>query len=372
MNNIIKVIKDKKCTGCFGCYNSCTFNAIKMKISNEGFYTPEIDLNKCTYCENCTKHCPVLNNSRNTNYNVKNLKVYAGFSLDNSIRKESSSGGIFSELALYVLNNNGNVYGAAWDKDLTVRHQKCEQICDLPKLRSSKYLQSNIGTTYKSVIKDLKQNKKVMFVGVPCQVAALKTFIDSPNLLTVDLVCHGVPSVKVFKKYLDYISKGEKIKSFTFRNKEKGWSNYSTKAIMENGKEYNCITKQDPFFHGFICDLYLNLSCYNCKFAAIPRVGDITIADFWKISDDSMDEKGVSLILENNQKGARILEKLKYDNKIKLYPKTLAEAEAGNPRLKSGKLRIRDNRYKCIHDIDYSDFEEINKKYIKNLIRNVY
>lgn len=370
-NCAIDNIEQKKCTGCFGCFNSCKIGAISMEISKEGFYYPVIDKEKCTSCGKCNDNCPVISFS-SSNYDRNNIKTYAGYTLDEAIRMESSSGGIFSELANYVLEQDGVVFGAKWDGNIKVNHRKATDKEGLKELRSSKYIQSNIGFAYKEVLEELSKGKKVLFVGVPCQVAALKTFTKSVNLITVDLVCHGVPSMKVFESYLKSRSKNNKISSVNFRDKSKGWSKYCTKINFEDGSEYSKITREDPFFHGFICDLYLNLSCYDCKFAAVPRGGDITIADFWKINEELMDERGISLILVNNKKGERIIEELTKNNKIKVFEKSLKDALKGNPRIENGHLRIRDKREECLKAIEKESFEEISAKYIINLKRYVY
>lgn len=368
----IDIIGEKKCTGCAGCFNVCSFNAIEMKLSEEGFYKPIINKNKCTSCGMCSKSCPVIK-FENTNYDIDKIKVYAGFTLDEQIRKESSSGGLFSEIANLIIEQKGVVFGAGWDESMTVNHVPVSSMEDVYKLRSSKYVQSNIQDTYKKINKFLEEGYKVLFVGVPCQVAALNNIVkNKSNLLTVDLVCHGVPSLKVFQKYLEGISKGQKINYFTFRDKGLGWSKYSTKAEMENGKEYSSITKEDPFFHGFICDLYLNTSCYDCRFSQIPRTGDITLGDFWKIPEELMDERGVSVIISNNAKGENIIKELEKQKKIKLIEQPLSSATLGNPRIENGHLRMREQRKECLKDIQNESFEYIYEKHIKKLIRYVY
>jgi coenzyme F420-reducing hydrogenase beta subunit len=367
----IEKIGTEKCTGCFGCANACKYGAIEMKISEEGFYFPEIDEGKCVNCGVCSSHCPVLNFYFN-NFSKDNIKVYAGFSTDDKIRMESSSGGIFTEIAEHFISEGGVVFGAAWGENLIVEHVCIDNTLGLSKLRSSKYQQSNLNSIYSQVVDLVKnQNKKVLFTGTPCQTAALKTFINDENLFIVDVLCHGIPSKSVFDEYIKYISKERKAESFNFRDKSSGWSRYKTKVIFDNKESYECITREDPFFHGFICDLYSNLACYNCKFAAIPRVGDLTIGDFWKISDDLMDERGVSVILGNNEKGLGLLYQLESENKIKLYSKSIDEAIAGNPRIHDGFLNMRRKRSEIIINAKKEGFEYIYKNYIEKTDRYV-
>lgn len=360
-----KIIGTEKCTGCFGCANSCKLNAIKMKLSDDGFYFPEINELLCNNCGQCKNNCPILNAKIN-NFTKQDIQTYAAFSNDDDTRLASSSGGIFTQIAENFIENGGVVYGAAWTDNLNVNHIGVKNLKSIYKLRSSKYVQSNLENIYSEIVnKHLKNGIKVLFSGTPCQVAALKTFTDSVNLFTVDVVCHGIPSKVIFDEYIKYISKGNRVISYNFRDKSIGWSKYKVKMQMENGEIYECITRQDPFFHGFICDLYSNLACYNCKFAAIPRTGDVTLGDFWKISDDLMDEKGVSVVLANNEKGLKILSELENTQRIKLYKKNLEAAIYGNPRIHDGFLKMRKKRSEILEMVKKEDFEYIYENYIK-------
>lgn len=367
----IKVIGIEKCTSCFGCTNACKFNAIEMKISEEGFYKPEIIEDNCVNCGLCSKNCPVISFESN-NFKKEEIKTYAAFSTNDITRLASSSGGIFTEIAESFLEEGGVVFGAAWRENLNVRHIYVDNKEDLSKLRSSKYIQSNLDNIYSTIIDLLEnQGRKVLFTGTPCQVAALKTFTKSENLFTADVLCHGVPSKIVFDEYINSITKGHKVNSYTFRDKSNGWSKYKVKIDIDKAKSYECITRQDPFFHGFICDLYLNLSCYNCKFAAVPRTGDITMGDFWKISEDLMDERGVSVILANNIKGLSLLHKLERQNKIKLFNKDLKDAIKGNTRIHDGFLNMRKKRSEILSKVKKEGFQYIYENYIKNTDRYI-
>ncbi|WP_125153688.1 Coenzyme F420 hydrogenase/dehydrogenase, beta subunit C-terminal domain [Clostridium rectalis] len=183
---------------------------------------------------------------------------------------------------------------------------------------------------------------------------------------------HAVPSITVFKKYLHSKSKGDRIIYYNFRDKEKGWLHSDVKLITENGINYQCEKTKDSFFNGFICDLYLNNSCYDCKFSSIPRVGDITIGDFWKCPDSILDEKGVSIILSNNKKGDEILNSSVKRKKVKVYKSSIKECLKGNPRITNGKLKIRRERENFLKELNNSDFNYLEKKYINKLKRNVY
>lgn len=368
----IKIIGKEKCAGCFGCANGCRFNAIEMNLSEHGFYFPQINDNKCKNCGLCQHNCPVIS-SKTNNFSKEKIKIYAAYSTNDNIRLDSSSGGIFTEIAEKFIEYGGVIFGAAWTDDLTVEHISVRNKKDIGKLRSSKYIQSNLHNIYSEVLRTIKdEDKKVLFTGTPCQVAALKTFTNSKNLFTIDVLCHGIPSKVVFDEYVKYISNENKVRAYTFRDKTNGWTKYKVKMLMDNGETYECITRQDPFFHGFICDLYSNLACYNCKFAAIPRVGDITLGDFWKISEDLMDERGVSVVLVNNNKGQTLLNEIEEQGKIKIYPRSLEEAENGNPRMENGYLKMRKKRTEVLNSVKKEGFNFINENYIKNTRRYVY
>ena len=361
------------CTGCSACSNVCPQNAISMMLSSDGFNIPVIDENTCVNCGMCVRYCPIASTIHNDNYSEKQITAYAAHINNDSLRLQSSSGGFFSAVAEYILEQGGIVFGAAWDENLNVRHIGAENPAELQLLMSSKYQQSIIGDTYKQIAAILaNSDRKVLFTGTPCQVAAMKNFSDSENLLTIDLVCHGVPSKTVFEEYIRYIAKGQKVQSYTFRDKSTGWSNYKVKMHMEGKQTYECITRDDPFFHGFICDLYSNLPCYNCKFCSIPRTGDITMGDFWKIPAELMDEKGVSVLLANNKKGLRMLAALSHLGRIKIHSKPLTDALPGNPRIKSGRLPMRADRQIILSKISSVGFETIMENYIKKTQRYVY
>lgn len=370
MSIAINIIGQEKCTGCFGCANFCPSCAIKMELSEEGFYIPKVDKNKCTDCGLCAKKCPVIS-FNSDNFSKEHLLVYAGFSNNDEIRLKSSSGGIFSEIAEHLLEKEYVIYGAAWTKNFKIEHIGIKEAKDLYKLRGSKYIQSSIGTVYSEISNLIKEGKKVLFSGTPCQVAAIKMLVKNENLITIDVICHGIPSRIVFDEYLKYIGENKDILNYTFRDKSLGWSNRLVKAQIENGSTYECIANEDGFFHGFICDLYLNMACYECKFSTVPRTGDITLGDFWKISDDLMDERGISVVIGNNEKGIELLQELQKLDEIKLYPKTLESALKGNPRIVNGHLDKRIKRGEILNKVKYKGFEYIKENYISKTERYV-
>lgn len=320
-NNVINHISNSECTGCCACVNVCPKDALYIEENNEGFLFPKIDEIKCIDCGLCLQKCPV----ENPRYiNTNNPECRAVWAQD-SIRIHAASGGVFSAFAQIILKQGGIVCGAAFNNDFSVGHIIIKNADELQNLLSSKYIQSNIGNIYREIKKYLDENYEVLFSGCPCQVAGLYAYLgesDIPNLYTMDLVCHGVPSSKLFRKYLNENIGSEKIESIDFRNKELfGWSS-SIVIKLKNGKIYKNTHVQDSFYRAFLNSLGVRKSCSNCKFSCLPRQGDVTIGDFWGISKyrkELNDNRGTSLVLINNKKGNEIIkecEKLFTQNEI--------------------------------------------------------
>lgn len=295
------------CTGCLACVNVCNKNALNIHINNEGFYEPKLVPNKCINCGLCENTCPILNHTEKNHI----IKCYACWSKSETTRKDSSSGGFFSEIAKEILNQDGVIYGASFDKSFSyVKHIRINKINDLYNLRGSKYLQSNIELTYRKVKDDLTKNKLVLFSGTPCEIAGLKSFLkkDFVNLLTIDIICHGVPSPLVYTKYKQWLEKKfhSHITSFKFRDKDKSWKISNTKAIFKNST-YIGKWHIDPYLRLFLRNLILRKSCYKCIYASKERVSDITIGDFWgyksKTKNDRNTDKGISLVIINTKRG---------------------------------------------------------------------
>lgn len=305
----------KKCNGCHVCFNICPQNAITMVEDEKGFKYPSIDKEKCTDCGLCEKKCPILNKKENKE---NKPQAYACYNKDEKIRLQSSSGGIFTLLAEHILNNDGVVVGASFDKEFMVKHIIVNNIEDLNKLRTSKYLQSNIGNIYREVKDLLNSNKLVLFTGTPCQINGLFSYLgkEYENLYTQDIICHGVPSPKVWKKYLEYRkSKDNKepIK-INFREKTEGWKLFSLIFKYSDEKKYEKNQTQDLFMQAFLRDACLRESCYACSFKEKNRKSDITLADFWGIQNvlpEMDDDKGTSLVIVNTEKGKKLYEEIK-------------------------------------------------------------
>ena len=342
------------CSGCSACYNVCPNNAITMKENFEGFLYPVVDSALCTNCNLCKKTCP--NNICN-NKNKKTPTCYAVMA-NNEVRYTSSSGGASYVMMDNFIKNGGYIVGAVYDEEWKIVHKISDNEKDLDSFKGSKYYQSNTLNVYQEIKKLLNEDKKVLFVGTPCQVAGLNCYLkkDYKNLIVVDIVCHGVPSYKVFKKFLDTIvDKNEKILSINFRSKKQGWSSELLFSLKTNSNEYYIESSKNSFMRAFLKNFSLRKSCFSCKFQKIPRQGDITIGDFWKIQKFEKkldDKKGTSLLLINNKKGEEFFEKIKSELiLIKKVPikyaikgnKTLVKPTKYNKKRESYMLNIDKN-----------------------------
>ena len=312
MSNNIECVKTEQCCGCSACYSKCPVGAITMHEDNEGFLKPVIDENKCTNCGLCTKACPVLNPKYE---NTDTPECYAAMA-ETKIRMKSSSGGVFTLLAEYVLDKGGSVCGAAYDEEWTVHHIIIDKKEDLDKVRKSKYMQSRVEDCYKQIKNLLDNDKYVLFGGTPCQVAGLNNYLGKKyeKLITIDVVCHGVPSPKVFRKFLQENNPVQKVISVDFREKEVlGWTT-PTVVKYENGEVYRRAFNECSYFRGFLANMFLNKPCGDCPFNKIPRQGDFTLGDFWMIHEynkEYTDGKGTGIVLLNNKKAEEIFELLK-------------------------------------------------------------
>ena len=316
----------KNCTGCAACANVCPVGAIEMRTNDEGFLYPFIDQTKCIKCGLCAKTCPTLNPQYNNNAAPLCYVAMA----DNNIRKKSSSGGVFGALAQYVLSNNGAVCGAAWNtENKCVEHIIIQSIDDLEKLQSSKYIQSNTKHVYSEIKKLLQNGKTVMFTGTPCQNAAVRAVCgDNENLYCVDIICHGTPSPKVFRKYLDELNLDGDFVKTDFRDKVDGWKSALTITTTTTKDRFSMPADQDDYMRAFLNNLSLRKSCGKCPFNKLPRQGDLTIGDFWGVKRKYDDLLGTSVILANTKRGEYLLSKTKY----KLLKSTdLSDALPGNP-----------------------------------------
>jgi len=364
---MINIIDKKNCSGCKACYNICPKSCIEMLMDSEGFWYPKVNEASCVNCGLCETVCPEINI-----YSVKKAYerpiCYAAWNKDEDKRKNSSSGGVFTSIAGWIISNGGVVFGAGYDEKLQVRHKEVHTKETLGALRGSKYVQSDINNTYTSAKKYLEAGKKVLFTGTPCQIAGLYNFIskDYANLYTCDIVCHGVPSPLVFKKYKENMetSYGSKIKRIDFRNKKSGWKSYCVSIKFDNNKLYSKTFVNDAYMKGFLRNYYLRPSCYSCSYASINRISDITLGDYWGIASkypELDDDKGTSLLLINTDRGKTMLEACKTN--IVLQECNLEHAIAGNPSIISS-VKIPKARDKFFKELNNSKFDYVIKKYM--------
>ena len=335
---MINILNKEQCCGCKACIQVCPKHCINFEYDNTGFGYPKV-VNKqgCINCGLCERACPVLHVE---DYSLpQDTLTYAAYHSREHDRLDSSSGGVFCALAEYVINKKGVVFGAAFDEQFNVRHCSAETVADLEKIKRSKYVQSDIGQCYQEAKSFLQDGRLVLFSGVPCQIAGLKRFLrkDFPNLILLDVVCHGVASPKVWRRYLeetkerlalenglkskDYIA----IKNISFRDKRNSWRNFNISISYEinpsgtnEGKRARCFSKciwEDDYMLSFLKNYSLRSSCFRCRFRNGKSRSDITLADFWGIENCVKDynycgEKGTSLVMIHNRRLTSIINKL--------------------------------------------------------------
>ena len=363
---MVVLLDASNCCGCSACANICPHKAIIMVENSEGFLYPEIDETKCVNCGLCKKACPILNKN---NSNFKKPDCYAAMA-DDELRKVSSSGGAFSIIAEYILGKNGYICGCTFDeKELKAKHIIINSKEDLPKLRGSKYVQSEIGSCYQEVKQLLENGSFVLFSGTPCQVAGLKSFLrkDYETLLTVDILCHGVPSPKVYRKYLNGLlqTRDEKVIKVNFRDKVRGWSPTLTNTTTTTTTTYSYTQVDDTYMQLFLSNISLRKNCTDCKFCTTQREGDFTIADFWGIEkyDKSLnDGKGTSLILLNNNIAKEIYKKIEENFKLS-QPVPIKYAILGNRNLYAPH-KVHPKREEFFQDLDRYSLKQLVNKYL--------
>lgn len=311
------ILIDEKCTHCEACKQICPTNAIQWESANTGIKKLVVDENKCIDCHACEKVCHLLVDLKNSEVG----NVYAAVSKDQEMLKHSTSGGIFSELAKYYLNSAGVVYGCAFTEKMKAKHIRINKPEELNRLQGSKYVESDVSTSFERVKQDLDEGTKVLFSGTPCQVAGLKAFLrkDYDNLLTVDLICHGVAPQTAFDKYIHYLEKkyDGKMLDYSFRSKSnRGWS-LAGEYTVKNRKGVTIKKKafyfNEYYYYYFLKGYIYNKSCYACKYTDTKRSGDITLGDFWgveKISTVFNVSNGCSLVITNSSKGDELFKQL--------------------------------------------------------------
>lgn len=369
-------IKNKvDCCGCNACGDICPTQAITFETDIEGFWYPKVDLDKCINCHLCEKTCPNIHAAELKHNEYEKPECHAAINKNIEVRFDSTSGGIFSALAMGTYKQGGYVGGAVWNGDYLVEQYVSNDKGDLSRLRSSKYLQSDANGFYKAIRDLCRKGEKVLVCGTPCQMAGLRAFLmkDYENLTIVDFICRGINSPKVWRKYLNFQEErfGAKVNYVKPKNKELGWRQLTTKLTFENGKVLYDTQDTSYFTIGYLqTGVYCRPSCYECKFKGFPRIADITIADYWgaeqTVGKDLDNDMGTSLVMLNNSKGKKYYESIMGSLKDKKIPfeSTLAK----NPALLrplDPPLVDRDSFYK---DLDKLPFKDIAKKYIRRHI----
>ncbi|MGE4588695.1 MAG: Coenzyme F420 hydrogenase/dehydrogenase, beta subunit C-terminal domain [Acidaminococcaceae bacterium] len=366
---MLNFIKEKKnCTGCAACYNICPIGCISMLEDEEGFLYPSAD-ERCIHCNKCITVCPIFNNKIEKKLEIEQYGV-AAISNDNSVWNASSSGGAFSEICNVFGDNDTVIFGAAFE-ELKVKHLWVTGVENIDIFRKSKYVQSDLSNNFKQAEDFLRQGRKVIFSGTPCQIAGLKSYLkqEYDNLLCIDLICHGVGSPKVFKASLSYMETryNAKITKYTFRYKKVKFGNfreYMSQYVFDDYKEF--LVDKDVYNQLFLAQLCLRPSCQsNCYFRTVNRISDITIADFKnkiKIFPRLNDFRNYSTIIVNSEKGDAVLKKLY--TKMSILPCRLTDIIAYNPLFCKNTV---DNKMRNLFFTDFIAGLEINfliKKYL--------
>lgn len=336
----VPVLFDTKenCCGCGACLNVCPKNAVSMAEDSSGYIYPQIDESLCVRCGKCKEVC-AYQNSRVEN---SPIKTWAAVSRNSGQAEKSASGGIFAALAEKFIKEGGAVYGAAMNEDFTVSHTRCESADELERLQGSKYTQSSTGQTFREVKKLLTEGRQVLFSGTPCQVDGLKGYLGRAydNLLTVDIICHGVPNNRMFRDYIGALAKknGGEIENFTFRDKSIGWGINGSCDV--SGRKVKLWQSASSYIFYFMKGWIYRENCYGCKYACEHRPADITLGDFWGIEKQHPDylgkggwdeAKGISVIIANTEKGLCRIESSA--DILETKPSDFEKAAKGNAQL---------------------------------------
>lgn len=363
----IEYVEKKDCVGCSACANICPKSCIKMKSDEiTGFQYPNVDAKVCIQCGMCERVCPVIT-ANTPQKNEDDLKIYAAWSKNEEIRFCSTSGGIFSELANFMIQQNGYVAGAKYGKDNLVEHALVSDFEGVKEIRQSKYIQSDCNSIYQQVFRLLKDEKKVLFCGSPCQVAALKNFVGKKfeNLITIDFICRGMNSPKAYQWWLDEIEtkQGSKAKKVWFKYKIDGWkkSPKVTRIDFQNGSSVIQKENENCFMEGYLGpNLYIRPSCANCRYKGTDRASDITLADFWGVVGKLDDDKGTSLVMVNSKKGKEFFDHIK-DN-VHYEERELKEILDGNVCFE-GSVEINPKSEEFLSRLGQIPFSKLIKKY---------
>ena len=374
---MIRILDKTKCCGCKACSEVCPKQCIRMEKDNEGFLYPIVDEDVCINCGLCERVCPQIHAEDSRTGNLSTPRVFAAYALEDNTRLDSTSGGVFSVLAEYFFDIGAYVAGAVYDDSFGVKGIVTKDKSLLPRLRSSKYLQSDPKHIFREIKDLLEKGERVFICTTPCQIAGLLNFLRQKydNLYTCDFICKGVSSPKVFRKYLDaleskYKSKTKSVK-FKFKDERHPWGHLATKIDFDNGKTYVRDKRCDSYLTAFLdTGFTVRPSCFECPFKGFPRYADISLGDFWGIDDimPTVPErwKGYSVVIANNSRGLNLLEKAK--SKLYINECELSDATKRNVHLilpydpKCGWSE--ESREEFYSDLDRNGYDYVVKKYI--------
>lgn len=370
------IITDKKnCCNCTACASICPQQCITMEVDHEGFKYPILNMDQCINCGLCEKVCPVIHNEICVS-NDYNLNGYIVRDKRPEIVSDSTSGGFFTILAEYVLERDGHVYGAEFDKDFKVHHTCINAKKDISKLRGSKYVDSDLEDSFKNVLRDLKVDRYVLFTGCPCQVAGLKSFLrkDYDKLITMDVVCRGTPSPLFWKKYLEYQKNKNKqdIKFIRIRNKTYGYHSGSMMIEFENGKKIFESARSNYYLKAFFGDVCSKPHCYNCSFKHAYHCADFTVYDAWhagELANIKDDDKGWTSLIIQSKKGQTLFEEMK--DKYSYYRVDYQKAIELDGIMVNNSVPWNKKRENFFSGIEDEPFDKHCEKFIQVSIKDI-
>jgi len=364
---MIEIMNKGKCSGCGACRNVCPVNCIRMELDQEGFLYPVVDKEKCTKCGLCNKVCHLENRfSRNDN---EECLFFCAYNNEIEITRDSSSGGIFWLLVEdTIIEKSGVVYGVVLKNNFYVTHERAETLEKCKDFRKSKYLESDTGLVYQNVKRDLDNKKFVLFSGTPCQIAGLYSFLqkDYDTLLTCEVVCHGVPSKVVFDKYIKELNEenNDLAVSINWRDKRIGWYPNMVSIQFGSANEIVSSSAQNPYQKGFLKNLYLRPSCYECPYARLPRISDISLADFWGyegLLKELNQNNGLSIVILSSEKGKTAFRRIKDKCKTEVVEKDYVMLKSRHSHSKPIYNKYREAFFK---ELNKTSFKKLAKKYI--------
>ncbi len=362
------------CCGCSACVQACPKQCITMLPDSEGFLYPQIDYNQCINCCRCESACPIINIQEEN----QPIATFAAKNKNEGIRFKSSSGGIFTLIAENTITNGGIVFGAKFNEKWEVVHDYTETIDGISAFRGSKYVQSQIGGNYKKAKKFLEEGREVLFSGTPCQIAGLHRFLNKKydNLLTIDIICHGVPSPMIWQKYIHQYQQQNPIANISFRDKTNGWKNYEFLLCNDNDNDNETVFRekrhQNIYMNLFLSDLCLRPSCQQCPGKSGRSHSDITIADFWGVEQlypEFDDDKGTNLVLVNSGKGDNLFKSLNC-NKIQVNFSTAIKYNPSYYKSVS-EPKYRTYFFKNFHNKGFAIYDIIQRKQRPSLMRRI-